>query len=393
MMQKKFAISLIICFIFLIVFVSSQDFNLTNAGDINNSLNVSNISNQSSDLVNQSGEDQTGIFLDGINFVKEKINLRHVIYFFVGLFVIYAYIKLFSKDEEEIDPSENLRGYVRGLGRKQAGSFVNKKSLSVETDDSLMKAIEIFMENSVNVLSVVEDGDIQGMISKPKLLSESQNKDPSFLDKKKIKEIMEKGFDKFNSGGSLKDICETLLNSKIGSLAILNQADKFIGTVDYFDILSSFSKSKFVIENPPIIKDAMNEKFSSIDSEESVLDLIKKMIENKKDYALVMKDSKAIGVVTIKDVLSLIYKGVYLDKTKVQMIMSPRLISLSPGSSIKEAIDIVLEKKFNQLPVIDKDKIYGVLELDGIVRTYYKFLNEIKDIRKDLLVRRVDFQT
>ena len=53
---------------------------------------------------------------------------------------------------------------------------------------------------------------------------------------------------------------------------------------------------------------------------------------------------------------------------KVSEIMTKRIVSISPDASIHEAATLMADKKVNRLPVVEAEKLVGILTRSDIVR-------------------------
>ena len=95
---------------------------------------------------------------------------------------------------------------------------------------------------------------------------------------------------------------------------------------------------------------------------------------------IVMKYNTAVGIITERDMLrEVVDKGIALEKdwlvggvsikeVKVEKIMSYPLISISLKSKLKEAAQIMIEKKIRRLAVIESGKVVGIITASDLIR-------------------------
>jgi CBS domain-containing protein len=108
------------------------------------------------------------------------------------------------------------------------------------------------------------------------------------------------------------------------------------------------------------VKDVMDTKVHTIDAGATVQDAVMMMVQNNVWSLLVVKGRSPQGVVTERDVMRrCLAKGLSLSKTTVGSIASSPLISIEPGASIREAMDLMASKDIRRLFVVDKGKIIG----------------------------------
>jgi len=66
--------------------------------------------------------------------------------------------------------------------------------------------------------------------------------------------------------------------------------------------------------------------------------------------------------------------GVYRDISgkNVREIMSEDVLTVSPNTSVMEAIDLMIKRDVNRVPVVDHDKIVGIVTKGDIIWSLYK---------------------
>jgi len=92
----------------------------------------------------------------------------------------------------------------------------------------------------------------------------------------------------------------------------------------------------------------------------------------KKDVgALPVLDGKKLaGIFSERDLARLLAKkgGFPLD-TPIQDIMTKELFTVTPATSIEECMQIMTEKHIRHLPVLEKDKMVGLITIGDVVKT------------------------
>ncbi len=138
------------------------------------------------------------------------------------------------------------------------------------------------------------------------------------------------------------------------------------------------------------IADIMTKEVEVVQRETELGDALKVMFEKKFRHLLVCDslgpDKKLVGVVSDRDILKHMpplrdafqtfqSKRMFLQK-QVSSVMSEKLITVRPETSLQEAITLIVEKKINCLPVVDDEmSIKGVVtatDLLLVLRDVYK---------------------
>ncbi|OYT55011.1 MAG: hypothetical protein B6U72_00710 [Candidatus Altiarchaeales archaeon ex4484_2] len=118
-------------------------------------------------------------------------------------------------------------------------------------------------------------------------------------------------------------------------------------------------------------KDIMTTGVISIDRDASVEDAMKKMFERRVTSLIIKKKKKNdnVGIVTRKDIINaVIAENKDPEKMKVEDIMSEPLLSVSPDFSIENLSRLMAKTNLRRFPVVEDDKIIGVVSNSDIIR-------------------------
>ena len=108
----------------------------------------------------------------------------------------------------------------------------------------------------------------------------------------------------------------------------------------------------------------------SVHPDDTVLDAIKLLAEKDIGALIVIEGDKPVGIFTERDYARKVYlKGKSSLDTAVRDIMVTPVISVSPDQSVNECMALMTEKRFRHLPVIDGDKLVGMLSIGDLVKS------------------------
>ena len=118
----------------------------------------------------------------------------------------------------------------------------------------------------------------------------------------------------------------------------------------------------------------------SIGPNAMVLDAIR-LMDEKNIGALPVVDNKTlIGVVSERDYTrKVIVKGRSSKDTPVSDIMTKELLTVNPGNSVAECMQIMTEKRVRHLPVLEGTKLVGILSIGDVVNWLMSALKETID--------------
>lgn len=107
----------------------------------------------------------------------------------------------------------------------------------------------------------------------------------------------------------------------------------------------------------------------SVSPNTGVRDAIAKMVEKSAGTALVMDGNKLVGILAERDFIRKIYlKDKCGKSTKVSEIMSTSLTTVTTDTALESCMEIMTEKRIRHLPVLDGDRVVGIVSIGDIVK-------------------------
>ena len=107
----------------------------------------------------------------------------------------------------------------------------------------------------------------------------------------------------------------------------------------------------------------------SLPPDAPVLDAITEMAEHGIGALLVMQHNRLLGVVSERDYArKVILKGRSSSETLVSQIMSTPVLTVRLDQSVNDCMRIMSESRVRHLPVLDGERVVGVLSIGDLVR-------------------------
>jgi CBS domain-containing protein len=102
--------------------------------------------------------------------------------------------------------------------------------------------------------------------------------------------------------------------------------------------------------------------------EQSVLEAIKVLATEDIGAAVVMTGERLAGIFSERDYTrKVILKGRSSDSTRVEEIMTPNVVCVSPRTKARECMQLMTEKNIRHLPVMDEGRVVGMVSIRDIV--------------------------
>src|SRR5438552_7558514 len=102
----------------------------------------------------------------------------------------------------------------------------------------------------------------------------------------------------------------------------------------------------------------------SVTPDTCVDDAVKMMDEKNIGAVLVMDGEKLVGMLSERDYTrKVMLRGKRSRETKVAEIMSTDLKVVSPREAVEDCLRLMTDKRIRHLPVLDGDKVVGVISI------------------------------
>ncbi len=101
----------------------------------------------------------------------------------------------------------------------------------------------------------------------------------------------------------------------------------------------------------------------------TVAEAVQEMNANKVGAVLVMDGHRLAGIFTERDVLRRVV-GAYLDPklTPITSVMTSTVLTIGPGATVQQVMDIFTEKRCRHLPVMEGGRLVGIISIGDVSR-------------------------
>ncbi|MFP4046117.1 MAG: CBS domain-containing protein [Candidatus Aenigmatarchaeota archaeon] len=194
----------------------------------------------------------------------------------------------------------------------------------LQGDENMPDIAEKMLEIGERAMPVFEGDELVGMITQKEIIG-AVAKDEEFSEKKVVEFCSE--VVSIDEGENIGRARALMRENHFARLPIVDENGELAGSVDVSGIIKTFhaekamqlgeAKGDALPERESPVTAIMNHSPLTVDPDENLKDVAKKMIEKGSLYAIVVKDSKPIGIITPKDILELVAarkeeKGAYV---------------------------------------------------------------------------------
>ncbi|MFZ3137239.1 MAG: CBS domain-containing protein, partial [Thermodesulfovibrionales bacterium] len=139
--------------------------------------------------------------------------------------------------------------------------------------------------------------------------------------------------------------------------------EEFKIPLESLDMIEKRSKMtlKNIIRSKPLV-------IITVTKDQQISDTVKVMGERNVSGVFVVDDNnKLVGIFTERDIVRCVVKGISLENEVIENIMRTDLITFDPSMVLSSAIAVALRKNIRHLPVVEEDKIVGMITFRDLV--------------------------
>jgi len=128
-----------------------------------------------------------------------------------------------------------------------------------------------------------------------------------------------------------------------------------------------------------LVKEIMNTEVKTCSPGITVQAAAKSMVKQKVGSLIVVNpNGQVVGIVTDGDCLrDIVAAGKDSKKAKVSEVMTKEVVMISPETTVQEAVDIMEEKGIKKLPVMQGNRLTGIVTVMDIFRVEPKLVERL----------------
>ena len=124
-----------------------------------------------------------------------------------------------------------------------------------------------------------------------------------------------------------------------------------------------------------IVDEAMTKKPIVASVDDIVMDIAKTMKKYDIGSIPVVENGKLVGLITSEDLIKrIILQKKDPEKTTAKEVMTKNLVTISPDDDLEDAVRIMIDNGIKRLPVVDDDKLVGIITDGDVMRISPKLI-------------------
>ncbi len=116
------------------------------------------------------------------------------------------------------------------------------------------------------------------------------------------------------------------------------------------------------------IGDVMRVRVVNVSPEATVAEAVARMVEERIGAVAVCEGGRLVGILSERDVLRLADEGGSFRQRPVGEVMTSRVVTVAPEVGIVEAAALMGERQIRHLPVVEEDRLLGIVSMREVMR-------------------------
>ncbi|NOJ28988.1 MAG: hypothetical protein DA328_02345 [Nitrososphaeraceae archaeon] len=262
-------------------------------------------------------------------------------------------------------------------------------AITLDVKDNILNARNVMMKYNISRIIITDNKMLAGIVTEKDIVrflySSKLNRRPQEI---MLDEVMgEKIPITVDEKTRLISCAKMMLSKNISSLIITQKNSADIRILTKTDIVEYYSRFYKRVNK---VKDYMTTPVLSISQDELVSEAMRLLFENKVSRLVVIKNDKAIGIISRRDLIPLSslmnswiekyqknqvgfdtvignIKGIII----VKDVMRSYLITVSSNDDLSDAAKIMTRNRISGLPVVDKNSnLKGIVTKTDVVRAF-----------------------
>ena len=263
----------------------------------------------------------------------------------------------------------------------QIKNLMSEELITIDKDQNLSDALKLLRKHNISRLPVMNNKQLVGIISERDIANKlgSSKYESMPASRLHISSVMVKDVFTVPQTMQLDEVARLMLEKGIGSVPVVDENDAMVGIVSKADFVTLAVGIAF---DKITVKEIMSKEVTSVAPVERLVHARRVMLEAGVGRLPVISDDELLGMLTSKDLMRAFidfrkkvpekYQKSQIKDVLVEDIMSHNPTFTSKDTTITEVAKIMIETGYNGLPVVEDNKVVGIITQTDILRLIEK---------------------
>jgi len=130
-----------------------------------------------------------------------------------------------------------------------------------------------------------------------------------------------------------------------------------------------------------LVRDVMTKDVKTVEPDSSIKEVVAAMNRFNIGSIVVVQGDRPVGVISERDILRRVVEPCLSPETLTAgQVMTSPVHTVSESTSLDEVAKLMVEKKVRKIPVMDKEKLVGIVTFTDIVTKMLSMLSILREL-------------
>ena len=268
------------------------------------------------------------------------------------------------------------------LSSIRVNDIMIKDVLCSQRNEKLIDAAHVMIGAHASCLVVIDGEKPIGIITERdfvKKLSMERDHSSDLL----VQGIMTKQLFTVNHGLSLMEAQKIMKAHNFRKLVIVEN-EELKGIITQTDLCWAVTDMNVDYPDPPMVSSVMSRRMLAVSEDDKFAKAKKLMASKDIGSVLVIEKGEIKGIFTEFDLVSEFFMNPNrLRNSFMKDLMTSPIVCITPDFDIFKINKIMLKRNFRRLPVLEDNKVVGIITQTDVARGMYDFIEKHKDFVRD----------
>jgi diguanylate cyclase (GGDEF)-like protein/PAS domain S-box-containing protein len=263
--------------------------------------------------------------------------------------------------------------------KKKLCEIISRDVVGVPPETRASEAIRTMRARNISSILVMEAAKPLGIFTERNIVRHVAQGRNHFA-AKPIREMMSSPVMSLEEDRALYEAYNTMVSSRIRHLVVVDGQGRAVGLLTQSDLVRQMGDQVFVEFTS--IDQIMSRNVFSTEGDPPVAELLGEMAARNISCAVLVKDRKPVGMITERDIATLVSTRTEVDDVPASKVMSHPVLTIEASMPLYEAARLMNRTNVRRLVVVDDDaRLAGLVTQSDIVRSleskYIAILREV----------------
>ncbi|WP_191965556.1 diguanylate cyclase domain-containing protein [Oryzomonas sagensis] len=269
-------------------------------------------------------------------------------------------------------------GITTGTAKTRIRQIISRQVISVTPETPADEAVATMAQAKISCLIVAEKKRPLGIFTERDLVKLTNQRVP--FGNRPIRDLMTSPVVTISGNLNIYEAYSLMLTNRIRHHVVVDHGGRILGLMTQSDLINHLGHEYFVELRK--IEQVMTTGVMTVASDAPISEALGIMAGPGISCVVVADQRMPLGIMTERDAVRLVARGVDLEAVKVGMAMSSPVLTVTIGTTVYEAAQAMKREKIRRVVVVDREgRIEGIITQSDIIKGLEgRYIESLKEV-------------